>query len=387
MPEAAYAKCSCRVCETHLEFPVEAAGTVIKCPNCQQDTPLSIESKTPATAESPPTAVPPVTQEGVLASLADPVPKTPVSFLYQAGLFIVTLTMLALPLFYLAVIGAAAWGVFYWGKHGTFLLGSGGGVRVMIFKFLLYATPLFAGVVLVFFMIKPLFARRAPHAQPLALNPGAEPFLFSFVTRLCQTVGAPFPSRIDIDCQLNASAGFRRGVFSFLGNDLVLTIGLPLVAGLNLRQLAGVLAHEFGHFTQGFGLRLTYIIRSVNGWFARVAYERDAWDLMLDEWGETEEGRLWIVVNFARLGVWFSRLLLKLLMFFGHGIGCFMLRQMEYDADSYEIKLAGSDAFETTARRMHVLAHTLDGAYKALRPGWNNANRLPDDFPAWMLRH
>jgi hypothetical protein len=62
------------------------------------------------------------------------------------------------------------------------------------------------------------------------------------------------------------------------GNDLVLTIGMPLVAGMSLRQFAGVLAHEFGHFSQGAGMRLSFIIRSINLWFMRVVYERDDWD-------------------------------------------------------------------------------------------------------------
>ena len=69
-----------------------------------------------------------------------------------------------------------------------------------------------------------------------------------------------------------------------------------------------------------------------------------------------------LVVNFARFGVWCSRLLLKLLMFTGHVISCFLLRQMEYDADSYEIKLAGSEAFESTAKRMAVLNAAHDDA-------------------------
>jgi Zn-dependent protease with chaperone function len=248
-----------------------------------------------------------------------------------------------------------------------------------------YLTPLFAGLVLVFFMVKPLFARRVSQAQPLALNPGAEPLLFAFVTRLCQAVGAPFPTRIDIDCQMNASASFRRGMFSFLGNDLVLTIGLPLAASLNVREFAGVLAHEFGHFTQGFGMRLTYVIRTVNGWFARVVEERDAWDMMLEEAAQTDDWHLAVMVGIARLGVWFSRQLLKMLMLVGHGIGCFMLRQMEYDADTYEIKLAGSAAFESTMRRIHVLGVTLERAYKDLRSAWNLGKRIPDDFPAYFL--
>jgi Zn-dependent protease with chaperone function len=36
---------------------------------------------------------------------------------------------------------------------------------------------------------------------------------------------------------------------------LVLVIGLPLAAGMSMRQVAGVLAHEFGHFAQGAGMR------------------------------------------------------------------------------------------------------------------------------------
>ena len=33
-------------------------------------------------------------------------------------------------------------------------------------------------------------------------------------------------------------------------------------------------------------------------------------------------------------------------MFIGHAVSCFLSRQMEYDADSYQIKIAGSAAFE-----------------------------------------
>ena len=35
----------------------------------------------------------------------------------------------------------------------------------------------------------------------LAINPGAEPALYAFIARICETVRAPLPTRIDIDCQ------------------------------------------------------------------------------------------------------------------------------------------------------------------------------------------
>ncbi len=53
---------------------------------------------------------------------------------------------------------------------------------------------------------------------------------------------------------VNASAGLRRGLLSLFSHDLVLTIGLPLVQGLSLREFTAVLAHEFGHFRQGGGM-------------------------------------------------------------------------------------------------------------------------------------
>jgi hypothetical protein len=132
-------------------------------------------------------------------------------------------------------------------------------------------------------------------------------------------------------------------------------------------------------------MRLTYVIRSVNAWFARVVYERDSWDLTLQEMAETEDGWAGVIIGLARLGVWFSRQLLALLMLLGHGISCFMLREMEYDADSYEIKLIGSETFEATTHRLHLLNHALQNAYKEMRTSWNLNRRLPDNFPAYLL--
>jgi hypothetical protein len=42
-------------------------------------------------------------------------------------------------------------------------------------------------------------------------------------------------------------------------------------------------------------------------------------------------------------------------MTIGHGISCFMLRQMELDADYFETQVAGSDTFCTTTRRLRFL--------------------------------
>ena len=350
----------------------------VPCPHCGNQTELTLEA--PAKSDDV------LSAPAILGAFSDSVAPTRTSFFYQLGLSLVTLTMLILPIVYIAMVLVVIWGVYVYATHFTFLLSSTrGGGRLYLIKLMLYLGPLFVGAVLSFFMVKPLFAKRASRAQPLALNPGVEQTLYAFIAKICDLVGAPMPKRIDLDCQLNAAASLRRGVWSLFSNDLVLTIGVPLVAGLNMRQFAGVVAHEFGHFTQGFGMRLSYIIRSVNGWFARVVYERDAWDQALEEWGmNAEDWRVLLVLNCARLGVWFSRTCLMGLMFFGHGVSCFLLRQMEYDADSYEIKVAGSDAFEATAKRLAVLNEALEKSYKEIRSVWNLSRRLPDNLPLYL---
>jgi len=166
-----------------------------------------------------------------LADFTGAITRTKLSPLYVLGLGVVAFAMVLLPAIYLGLILLAVWGVLFHLTHhlGILTASSGGGLG----KMLAYLGPAVAGGILVFFMLKPLFARRPKESQPLFLDPAQEPLLFAFVQRICQLVGAPMPGRIDVDCQVNASASLRRGLLS---RDLVLTIGLPLAAGLNLRQ-------------------------------------------------------------------------------------------------------------------------------------------------------
>jgi hypothetical protein len=319
-----------------------------------------------------------------LAAFDQPITRPKIGFIYLCCMALVTVAMLLLPLVYLTFVGALAWAVYHHAVHnwGPIMhLGGFTGGRIMIFKFLIYFAPLLAGVVVLFFLFKPLLAGRAKGAQPLALNPSDNPLLYAFIAKICDAVGAPSPSRIDLDCELNASASFRRGFLSMMGHDLVLTIGLPLVANLSARELAGVIAHEFGHFTQGAGMRLSYIIRSINFWFARVAYQRDAWDEALEEWSnEVEDGRVAIIVWTVQIAVWFSRLVLKLLLFTGHIISGFMLRQMEYDADAYQIQVVGTETFEVTHRKLATLSAALELTYKQIHATWKKNHQLPDNL-------
>ena len=309
-----------------------------------------------------------------------------ISPLYRIGLVLVMAMMVLLPLVYVGLIGLIAYGVWVHMTNNMGILTAAHGSRGGRGALLVYCTPIVAGATAILFMIKPLFAPRPKEAPRYSLDPAREPRLFQFVERLCRTVRAPIPRRIDLDTQVNASASFRRGFVSMLGSDTVLTIGLPLVSGMTLRQLTGVLAHEFGHFAQGSGMRVTYVIRSVNAWFARVVYERDAWDQKLADWSAQSGRELALVMWACRLLVWLARRVLWALMWAGHFVSCFMLRQMEYDADRYEARVAGSETFAQTADRLLVLSLAGQGAHSDLVHAWQS-NRLADDLPGLILEN
>ena len=310
-------------------------------------------------------------------------------FFYQLGLALVAGTMVLLPVIYTGLTALAGYGTYYFATHYFLEIwrwpvsGRGG----LMLKTVASGTPLLMLGMAAVFMVKPLFARRAKAMQPITLDPRHEPVVFALVQRICELVGAPAPQEVRLDCAVNASAGFRRGLFSFLGNDLVLTLGMPLVAGLSTRQLAGVIAHEFGHFRQGAAMRLSYVIRRVNGWFARVVYERDSWDAELAGWSQTDSQWVNLMGGCARLAVWFSRLLLKGLMYAGHAISCLLMRQMEYDADRCEIHVAGSAGFEATALRLGELGATTARLYKEMQKTWRSSFRVPDNIPRLVGHH
>ena len=147
-----------------------------------------------------------------------------------------------------------------------------------------------------------------------------------------------------------------------------------------MRSFGGVLAHEFGHFAQGLGMRPPYIVRSVNGWFARVVYERDWWDVKLEEVAESWDGWISIILHIARFFVWLSRRILWRLTHVGHAINCFALRQMEYDADRYEVQFAGSETFAKTSHRLQMLGIDSSHALQLVQESWNE-RKLSRNLP------
>jgi Zn-dependent protease with chaperone function len=300
--------------------------------------------------------------------------------IHRIAMLLVALLIITLPLIYVGLIVGACYLAYLHAIYDTWILG-GGGLYVALARFAVYAAPLVAAAAIVFFMLKPFWARPPRRMKPLVLTQPEAPLLFEFVDLVRRAVRAPAPREIRLDVAVNASASFRRGTVSLLRPaDLALTIGVPLLLGLTLRQLAGVLAHEFGHFSQGSAMRFSYLIRHVNTWLYRIAYERDEWDEQLAVQSKDTDWRIVLVLQVARLMVWLTRKIMAALAFVGNMVSAYSMRQAEYEADRYEARLAGSAEFEATSIRMAALLAGRQAAVVASCDAWRDG-RLCTDLP------
>jgi len=380
MSDQLFCLASCQHCGQHIEFPAEGAGMRVPCPHCAMETMLNEERPaTPDTGEE-------ITAAELQAALSGVLPRRRISIFYQVGLLLVASFMVLLPLAYLALAAFAAYGVYWYAIHGLALFSSfEGGFQFLILKGILYVGPLLGGTVAVIFMFKPILARRRKSAPRTEMNPAQHPRLYQFIAHLSDLLGVSVPRRIYLDGDLNASAGLRRGWLSFFGSDLAVNLGLPLVAGMNTRQLAAVLAHELGHCSQFFALRLGYVVGSINGWFARVVYVRDAWDDAFEEWANSvQDGRLRLIVICAAIAVWLSRKILALFMLAGHAASCFLSRQMEFHADACAAAAVGSAGVESMLLRLQEQAVIQSLAYPGLDQFWRARRQVPDSLPDFL---
>jgi len=315
--------------------------------------------RSPAAAPSPVAAPMNADDRDLIQAIPDRLEVPSAGSAYSFELCAVAGLMVLLPVLYVAIIAAVGWGVVWHFQHNTWLLSSesrssrGRGGLLLL---LAYVAPGVVGLGLFITLLKPLFAGWwDDEDHRTRLDRSEQPLLFAFVDRLCDSLGSPRPHAIYVDEQANASAGLV-GVSGLVTNRLQLTVGLPLVAGMPLKNLAGILAHEFGHFSQYWGMRLSNCINLVNAWFAHVVHHRDS----LDEWIATAARSLDLRIGWVLYLVMFANWLVRLLLRGLQGLGLLFSRrlmwQMEYHADTYEAELAGSETFRSTFTRLGLIS-------------------------------
>lgn len=313
-------------------------------------------------------------RDELLQAVSTPVDSGRTTARYWLLMAVAVLVLLVTPTAYMLLTlgGTLAW-IAHLVLHANLL-------QAGFFGIVFYVVPAITAPFVVLFLLWPLFMKPPPAQWPRKIKRDAEPFLYEYVETLCESLGAPAPHEIRLNCDVNASAGFSGGLQGLLSGRLTLTIGLPLIYGLSLPQLTGVLVHEFGHFSQRGGMRFSFLIRSINHWLSQSAYGVDPATMWLAE-RRANAGLFgllfWMGVS---CGAGIARVLMIWLTIGTDLLSFALLRQMEFDADRLEARYVGSKQFVDSQKRIPRLMVASRFALDELNLFYAEG-RLVDDYP------
>lgn len=285
--------------------------------------------------------------------------------------------MLAAPLLYAVFVAFVAAGVLLWGFLGLALAGH-------VMGLMIYLAVLAAGLTVLLFLGKAFFTwpKMEGNYKPIAL--AAHPGLASLIRRVCQATGAPEPVEVAVDMSLNAAASLIHPIRGLFTNQYRLVLGLPLAAISDQQHMAHLIAHEVGHFSQSGAMRVRQLIHWGQYYLSQLVDGRDKWDVWL---ASQTDGTAYVIRIFAwaaAWGIWLSRRMLGLLLRGTLLVNARMSREMEFHADLYAIRAAGSVTF---AESVEIFA----GGNAAMQRAMQICHRIsadgryPDDLPALTL--
>ncbi|UZR99145.1 M48 family metallopeptidase [Chondrinema litorale] len=208
------------------------------------------------------------------------------------------------------------------------------------------------GVMLFIFCIKFVFSKSVEeNPERVEISEKEFPKLFEFIRQVNVETQTKFPKKIFLSPDVNARVFYNSSFWSmFFPVRKNLEIGLGLVNTLNISEFKGVLAHEFGHFSQK-SMKLGSYIYVVNKSIFNLVYEKDNWDNVLAEW--IQGGG--IFGFYARLTYWIAQGLRTLLSSAYNLINIYyskLSKEMEFHADAVAVSLAGVASFKQALRKI-----------------------------------
>lgn len=337
----------------------------------------------PPPVPAPPPPIKPPTGAELATAFDGVLERLPVSPLFYLGLLLTTIGMLLLPVVYVALLAGVAWLTYWHAVNNGGMVTAVNSPRIIFFLAILYGVPILAGVLTLLFMVAPLLwrSKRTKPPRPMWVSRREEPLLFAYVDRLCDVIRVPRPHRIEVTADANAAAYIDNGLLGLFRRRLVLSVGLPLVACMDLRQFTSVVAHELGHFAQGGSMRLRYLVQHINLFFFKLAYRRSAID---DFVASLSQGESWwgfhLVALLAQMMMFLARLILSGLAWLSFCFSRHLGRQAEFDADRQAARVAGAASTASALTLVSTLAASSSVAVNAAKQSWLRRRLLPDDL-------
>lgn len=212
------------------------------------------------------------------------------------------------------------------------------------------------GIMLIYFMLSALvFKKSEPVITAGEVTSESEPAFYNFISKVCKEAGVARPKRIFLVDGVNAFVGYDSVFLSlFFPTGKNLYIGLALINTSTISELKAVIAHEFGHFSQG-SMRLGSYIYHFNQMMYKMVADNSGYNISLEKFA-----------GLSRYFALFAGINLKIIKGIQDLMGDFykvlnkgymgLSRQMEFHADAVAASVAGSAPLISSLYRMDLAA-------------------------------
>ncbi len=146
------------------------------------------------------------------------------------------------------------------------------------------------GVMVLYFLFKFVFKRKTiDRSGMIEITEKEQPVLFDFIKKLARETQTPLPKRVYLSPNVNACVFYDSSFWSmFLPVSKNLGIGLGLVNCVNVSEFKGVIAHEFGHFSQK-SMKAGSYVYNVNHIIHDMLFDNDDYERSLETWGNMSQ--------------------------------------------------------------------------------------------------
>lgn len=194
------------------------------------------------------------------------------------------------------------------------------------------------------FLVKFLFARsQTDNGIRVEVKEADCPKLFALIRETATATHCDMPHKVYLIPNINACVTFNTYFLSmFVPVKKNLMLGVGLFAHTNTEEIKGILAHEFGHFSQE-SMKMKTAVYTSNIVMYNLTYGEDTWDRLARRWAEIN----FFPINFfGVITLWCTnwvRSLLHRLYNYVNLAHQELSRQMEYDADAIACNVVGKD--------------------------------------------
>ena len=265
-----------------------------------------------------------------------------------------------------------------------------GGVTLIIAKPMFFTLALgiglaSLGVMIIIFLFKFLFKRNKTDLSNFTeVKRSEEPKLFAFIDEIVAETKTNFPKKVFLSSEVNASVFYDSSFWSMiLPIKKNLHIGLGLVNSVTVSELKGILAHEFGHFSQK-SMKVGSYVYNVNKVIHNMLFENESYENAISKTAN-KSGYfallLYISVGFNQMAKYILQAMYKIVNINYMGLS----REMEFHADEIAANIVGSKPMIDSMLRMDLSSSSFDSVIEHYNLKINESITTANIFPKHLL--